>query len=70
MLVIGVPGQQLLEYPGFDIHKLLFACLDLGFPMRYSHSALEVVDPADLDGLARLIDLMLDRITPDLRLTR
>lgn len=46
------------------------ACLDLGFPMRYSHSALEVVDPADLDGLARLIDLMLDRITPDLRLTR
>ena len=46
------------------------ACLDVGFPMRYSHSALEVVDPADLDGLARLLGLMLDRITPDLRLTR
>lgn len=46
------------------------ACLDLGFPMRYSHSALEVVDPADLDGLTRLLDLMLDRITPDLSLTR
>jgi putative aminopeptidase len=46
------------------------ACLDVGFPMRYSHSALEVVDPADLDGLTRLLDLMLDRITPDLRLTR
>lgn len=46
------------------------ACLDLGFPMRYSHSALEVVDPADLDGLTRLIDLMLDRITPDMGLIR
>lgn len=46
------------------------ACLDVGFPMRYSHSALEVVDPADLDGLARLLDAMLDRVTPDLKLTR
>jgi putative aminopeptidase FrvX len=46
------------------------ACLDVGFPMRYSHSALEVVDPSDLDGLQRLLDHMLDRITPDLRLTR
>lgn len=46
------------------------ACLDLGFPMRYSHSALEVVDPADLDGLTHLIDLMLDRITPDMGLIR
>lgn len=46
------------------------ACLDVGFPMRYSHSALEVVDPADLDGLTRLLDLMLDRITPDLSLSR
>jgi putative aminopeptidase len=46
------------------------ACLDVGFPMRYSHSALEVVDLADLDGLARLLDLMLDGIHPDLKLTR
>ncbi|MDX5351199.1 MAG: M20/M25/M40 family metallo-hydrolase [Paracoccaceae bacterium] len=46
------------------------ACLDVGFPMRYSHSALEVVDLADLDGLCRLLDLMLDRITPDLALAR
>jgi putative aminopeptidase FrvX len=45
------------------------ACLDLGFPCRYTHSALEVVDTADLDALAalvvaalpRLIDLDLDR---------
>jgi putative aminopeptidase len=46
------------------------ACLDVGFPMRYSHSALEVVDVADLEALARLLDLSLDRITPELRLVR
>jgi len=46
------------------------ACLDVGFPMRYSHSALEVVDMADLDGLVTLLDAMLDRVTADLKLTR
>lgn len=46
------------------------ACLDVGFPMRYSHSALEVVDTADLEGLVQLLDAGLDRITPDLALTR
>jgi putative aminopeptidase FrvX len=46
------------------------ACLDVGFPMRYSHSALEVVDTTDLEALARLLDVGLDRITPDLQLTR
>ncbi|MGL4237267.1 M42 family metallopeptidase [Tabrizicola sp.] len=46
------------------------ACLDVGFPMRYSHSALEVVDTQDLDQLATLLNTMLDRITPDLALTR
>jgi putative aminopeptidase FrvX len=46
------------------------ACLDVGFPMRYSHSALEVVDPADISGLVTLLDVTLDEITPDLRLGR
>jgi putative aminopeptidase len=46
------------------------ACLDVGFPMRHSHSALEVVDTADLDALARLLDAALDRITPALQLNR
>ena len=46
------------------------ACLDVGFPMRYSHSALEVVDPADLEGMVTLIDTALSAITPDIRLTR
>jgi putative aminopeptidase FrvX len=38
--------------------------------MRYSHSALEVVDTADLEALVRLLDAGLDLITPDLNLTR
>jgi putative aminopeptidase FrvX len=46
------------------------ACLDVGFPMRYSHSALEVVDTGDLDQLAALLDAMLDRIPPGMTLTR
>ncbi|MFZ1468141.1 MAG: M20/M25/M40 family metallo-hydrolase [Paracoccaceae bacterium] len=46
------------------------ACLDVGFPMRYSHSALEVVDPADLSGLVTLLDTALSQITPALHLTR
>lgn len=46
------------------------ACLDVGFPMRYSHSAMEVVDPADLNGLVTLLDTALSAISPELELTR
>ena len=46
------------------------ACLDVGFPMRYSHSALEAVDPEDLSGLVILLDTAVSQITPDLNLTR
>lgn len=46
------------------------ASLDVGFPMRYSHSSLEVVDPADLEGLAQLLQAALARIGPGLSLTR
>ncbi len=46
------------------------ACLDVGVPVRYSHSALEVVDPEDVAGLVRLLDAALDRISPDLDLVR
>ena len=31
------------------------ASIDLGFPMRYSHSSLEVCDLADLDQLTTLL---------------
>jgi len=46
------------------------ACLDVGFPMRYSHSALEVVDPEDISGLVTLLDAALDGIGPGFRLDR
>lgn len=46
------------------------ASVDLGFPVRYSHQAHEVVDPRDLDGLVVLLDAAIDRITPDLELRR
>ncbi|NCO85964.1 MAG: M42 family metallopeptidase [Rhodobacterales bacterium] len=46
------------------------ACIDVGFPMRHSHSALECCDVADLAGLATLLVAALDRVTPALRLTR
>ncbi|MCC6303741.1 MAG: M20/M25/M40 family metallo-hydrolase [Rhodobacteraceae bacterium] len=46
------------------------AALDLGFPCRYTHSALEVCDPADLEGLALLVLAMLEGIGPGLALER
>ena len=46
------------------------ACLDLGFPLRYTHSALEVVDLDDLLRLTDLLDAVLPRITPGFRLDR
>jgi putative aminopeptidase FrvX len=46
------------------------ASLDVGFPMRYSHSALEVVDPADLEALSRLLAAMLAGIGPGFPLER
>ncbi len=41
------------------------ASIDLGFPMRYSHSSLEVCDLTDLEALVRLLVAMLGRIGPD-----
>jgi putative aminopeptidase FrvX len=46
------------------------AAIDVGFPMRHSHSALECCDLSDLDGLTRLILAALAAIGPDLRLER
>ncbi|MCV3274392.1 M42 family metallopeptidase [Roseobacter sinensis] len=46
------------------------ACLDLGFPMRYSHSAREVCDLRDLAQLSTLLQEMLERIAPGFSLTR
>lgn len=46
------------------------ASLDIGFPMRHSHSALECCDTADLDALTNLTLKALARITPDFSLSR
>jgi putative aminopeptidase FrvX len=46
------------------------ASIDLGVPVRYAHSALEVVDPADINALVVLLDTALDRIDAGLDLIR
>lgn len=46
------------------------ACIDLGFPCRYTHSSLEVCDIADLTGLTRLLVAGIGRIDAGLRLER
>ena len=46
------------------------AALDVGFPMRHSHSALELVDLSDLQALSQLLCAALRRITPDFPLER
>jgi len=44
--------------------------IDVGFPMRYSHSSLEVCDLGDLEALTRLLIAALARIGPDFKLER
>ncbi len=46
------------------------ACIDLGFPVRYTHSSLEVCDLADLGGLTRLLVEGLRRIDRNFGLDR
>jgi putative aminopeptidase FrvX len=46
------------------------AAIDVGFPMRYAHSALEVCDVGDLEALARLLIAAVGRIGPGFRLER
>ena len=46
------------------------AALDVGFPMRHSHSAVECCDLADLAGLVRLLRGALARIPAGMRLER
>jgi putative aminopeptidase len=46
------------------------ACIDLGFPARYTHSSLEVCDLGDLAGLATLLVEGLRRIDRNFSLDR
>jgi putative aminopeptidase FrvX len=72
----GIPLQRsahtgaLTETSYVQIEGEGVACLDLGFPMRYSHSALEVVDVADLEALVDLLDAALAAIDADFSLER
>lgn len=44
--------------------------IDVGFPMRYSHSSLELCDLNDLEALTRLLVAAVGRIGPDFQLER
>ena len=46
------------------------ASIDVGFPMRYSHSSLEVCDLRDLEALTRLLIAALAKIDGNFELTR
>lgn len=46
------------------------ASIDMGFPMRYSHSSLEVCDLNDLEGLVRLLAAAVVRIDQSFSLDR
>ncbi len=46
------------------------ASIDLGFPMRHSHTAVECCDLRDLEALTRLLEAVLARIDGTLRLER
>ncbi|MCT7378490.1 M42 family metallopeptidase [Chelativorans salis] len=46
------------------------ACIDMGFPMRYSHSSLEVCDLGDLEQLTRLLADAIAVINPKFSLDR
>ncbi len=46
------------------------ACIDVGFPCRYTHSSLEVCDLNDLEGLAGLLLQALTMIDRDFALDR
>jgi putative aminopeptidase FrvX len=46
------------------------ACIDMGFPVRYTHSALEVCDARDLAALTRLVAAAIGRIDTSFTLDR
>ncbi len=46
------------------------ACLETGFPARYTHTPVEVCDTRDLEVLASLVARMARGVTPDFSLNR
>jgi putative aminopeptidase FrvX len=46
------------------------ACLDMGFPVRYTHSPIETCDPKDIEHLIQLVSHMAIKIGKDFPLAR
>lgn len=46
------------------------ACLEMGFPVRYTHTPVEVCDVRDIEGLALLVSAMMRRIDKDFQINR
>ncbi|MEA4893826.1 MAG: M20/M25/M40 family metallo-hydrolase [Oscillospiraceae bacterium] len=46
------------------------ACLEMGFPARYTHTPVEVCDVADIDALALLVAGMMRRVDDSLQINR
>ena len=46
------------------------ACIDVGFPIRYSHSSLEVCDLNDLILLTKLLEEVIKNIGKNFSLVR
>jgi putative aminopeptidase FrvX len=46
------------------------ACIDVGFPCRYTHSSREVCDLRDLEALSRLLAAAVAGIPPGFSLDR
>ncbi len=73
----GVPLQRTAHTGALtDLSYIQFlgpegvASVDMGVPVRYSHTASETVDVSDITGLVTLLDAALDAVTPDLALIR
>ena len=46
------------------------ACLEMGFPARYTHTPIEVCDVSDLETLSRLVAGMARRVDEHFQLSR
>jgi len=73
---MGIPLQRsaqtgvLTETSYVQLANAGTACIDVGFPCRYTHSSLEVCDLRDLEGLCDLLTQALARIDTNFNLDR
>ena len=61
-LDFNVQAGALTETAYVQLMHRGIACIDVGFPTRYTHSAVEVCDAADLECLTRLLIAAVGRI--------